>query len=306
MLGVHAALWAILPAVPAVPAVPRLQRIGCDPPRMNVVDVMPFWDNNFYTVQPTFEVRDWAAARPLMAEYLDKVRTERGAMYCGWTISGDMLCCREGFHDADAVIAHMANVQPVLDQLLANAATLCTMEVHGPASGLKTCQGALESLEARYFEIDSGCTFLVRPYAGMSRGQSHFSLHPTFKVVDWDAVRPVLDESIESMRLTSGCVFYGWTRRGDTLFGRHAFLNADGVRRHLASTDALVASLVSSGAVTLTSVSVHGPPTRLGEVKAALHDYHGLTPQYFAIDSGFQKFECSGFNLGMLDYNKFD
>ena len=50
--------------------------------RMNVVDRTPAWENTFLTLQPTFVVEDWAKARPLMAEFLDKTRTQRGAMGC--------------------------------------------------------------------------------------------------------------------------------------------------------------------------------------------------------------------------------
>ena len=48
--------------------------------RMNVVEVTPAWENTFLTLQPTLVVEDWAKARPLMAEFLDKTRTQRGAM----------------------------------------------------------------------------------------------------------------------------------------------------------------------------------------------------------------------------------
>lgn len=275
--------------------------------QMNVVDVMPFWSYDFYSVEPTFTVVDWPAARPLMAAYLDKVRAERGAMFCGWTVCGNKLFCREGFHDAGAVRDHLANVKGTVEQLLSGPATLDAVELHGPTDGLASCEEAMRAYgSTRYFSIDSGCTFLVRPYAGMSRGQSFFSLHPTFTVHDWGAARPLLDESVERMRQASGCIYFGWTRSGDTLSCRQAYLNAAGVLAHLESVDPLVDRLLDSGAATLTGVSVQGPPTRLDEVEAALADYHGLAPHFYALDAGFQKFECSGFNLGMLDYSKYD
>eukprot|EP00966_Prymnesium_polylepis_P328779 7384540-Prymnesium_polylepis.1 len=172
------------------------------PPRMNVVDLKPCWANDFLTLQPTYRVSDWAKARPIMAEYLDKARTERGAMYCGWTTCGDKLFCREAFADADFVLAHVALVRPTIEKLLASgAATLEEVELHGPADALSKCdRDAMAPFDARLFEIDAGVTFLVRPYAGMSRGQSHFSLQPTFTVADWGAAQPLLDEAVERMR----------------------------------------------------------------------------------------------------------
>ena len=278
-------------------------------PRMNVVDFMPFWENNFFTVEPTYTIRDWAAARSIMAEYLDSVRTERGAMFSGWTICDDKLFCREAFHDAGAVVAHMANVKPAIGKLLAGVATLESVELHGPPSDLPKCADAMAPFDAatRTFEIDSGCTFIVRPYAGMSRGQSHFSIHPRFTVSDWSAARPLLDETVARMKLVSGCIYFGWTRCGDDLVCRQAYTNAEGVRAHLDGVGALIEQL-ASGPATLDSVSVHGPSTRLGECKAVMGEKYGVSvsPRYFALDSGFQRFEITGYNLGMLDYSKFD
>merc|ERR1712167_412146 len=48
---------------------------------------------DFYTIQPTFTIKDLAKA-------------EAGCMYYGWTIQGDKLFCREAYVDAAAVQAH--------------------------------------------------------------------------------------------------------------------------------------------------------------------------------------------------------
>ena len=91
--------------------------------RMNVVEVTPAWENTFLTLQPTLVVEDWAKARPLMAEFLDKTRTQRGAMYSGWTVCGDKLFCREAYTDAAGVLAHLDNVGPLVGKMLEAAAT---------------------------------------------------------------------------------------------------------------------------------------------------------------------------------------
>ena len=94
--------------------------------RMNVVEVTPAWENTFLTLQPTFVVEDWAKARPLMAEFLDKTRTQRGAMYSGWTVCGDKLFCREAFAESAFLLEHLREVRPSLDALLApGTAGLC-------------------------------------------------------------------------------------------------------------------------------------------------------------------------------------
>jgi quinol monooxygenase YgiN len=271
---------------------------------MNVVDMKPYWDYDFFTVQPMYTVSDWARAKPIMADFLDRARTERGTMYSGWTVSGDKLFCREAYHDADAVIAHAANVAPAIDRLLDGAATLDSFEVHGPAADLAKCADAMSAYNPERFEIVSGCTTIVRPYAGMMRGQAHFSMQLMFTVTEWEAARPLLDECVARTKATDGSIFYGWTRSGDRLFCRNAFTNAATLLAHLASVDEIMTSLLD-GPATLESVSVHGPRTRLDECRAATTEYHGRPTAFFAIDSGFQKYEITGYNLGMLDYSKF-
>ena len=274
---------------------------------MNVVDRTPAWENTFLTLQPTLVVEDWAKARPLMAEFLDKTRTQRGAMYSGWTVCGDKLFCREAYAESAFLLEHLREVRPSLDTLLApGTARLLEMQLHGPADELSKCAAAMDGLDTQAFEIVSGFTTLVRPYGGMLRAQAFSSLQPSFTVADWDAAAPLLERCVALVRAEKGCAFHGWTRSGDTLSCRQAYLNAAGVLAHLESVEPLVDRLLDSGAATLTGVSVQGPPTRLDEVEAALADYHGRAPHFYALDAGFQKFECSGFNLGMLDYSKYD
>merc|ERR1712078_456685 len=51
---------------------------------------------DFYTIQPTFTIKDLKKAEPFMKKCVDLTRTEAGCMYYGWTIQGDKLFCREG------------------------------------------------------------------------------------------------------------------------------------------------------------------------------------------------------------------
>ena len=153
--------------------------------RMNVVEVTPAWENTFLTLQPTLVVEDWAKARPLMAEFLDKTRTQRGAMYSGWTVCGDKLFCREAFAESAFLLEHLREVRPSLDALLAPGTTrLLEMQLHGPADELSKCAAAMDGLDTQAFEIVSGFTTLVRPYGGMLRAQAFSSLQPSFTVAD--------------------------------------------------------------------------------------------------------------------------
>ena len=269
--------------------------------RMNVVDRTPAWENTFLTLQPTFVVEDWAKARPLMAEFLDKTRTQRGAMYSGWTVCGDKLFCREAFAESAFLLEHLSSVRPSLDALLEPG--LLEMQLHGPADELGKCEAAMEGLDAQAFEVFSGFTTLVRPYGGMSRGQAFSSLQPSFTVADWDAAAPLLERCVALMRAEKGCIFHGWTRSGDRLVCRQAHASTDGLLAHLANSEVQqTLAELCDGPATLDGVQLHGPMSALEA--CALAEYLGVGVEGFAIDSGFQKYELTGYNMGLLDLSK--
>lgn len=272
--------------------------------RMNVVDRTPAWENTFLTLQPTFVVEDWAKARPLMAEFLDKTRTQRGAMYSGWTVCGDKLFCREAFAESAFLLEHLSSVRPSLDALLEpGTARLLEMQLHGPADELSKCEAAMEGLDAQAFEVFSGFTTLVRPYGGMSRGQAFSSLQPSFTVADWDAAAPLLERCVALVRAEKGCIFHGWSRSGDRLVCRQAHASTDGLLAHLANSEVQqTLAELCDGPATLDGVQLHGPMSALEA--CALAEYLGVGVEGFAIDSGFQKYELTGYNMGLLDLSK--
>merc|ERR1712094_82048 len=46
---------------------------------------------DFYTIQPTFTIKDLKKAEPFMKKCVDLTKNEKGCMYYGWTIQGEML-----------------------------------------------------------------------------------------------------------------------------------------------------------------------------------------------------------------------
>ena len=109
-----------------------------------VVTFDAFWPHNFLTLRPTYTITDWQLARPIMEEYLEGTRKERGVMYCGWNVCGDKLFTSEAYHSADAVLEHIDNVQGAVSKLLnMGSASIDTVELHGPAAEVAKCKGAL-------------------------------------------------------------------------------------------------------------------------------------------------------------------
>jgi len=110
----------------------------------------------FLTIQPTFTVKDWEAAKPIMEEFVERTKTETGCLYYGWSRCGDKLFCREAYSDAAGVLAHLDNVGPLVGKLLESAATLDQIELHGPAAELDKCKANMDAFGTTYWEIDSG------------------------------------------------------------------------------------------------------------------------------------------------------
>merc|ERR1711907_684441 len=72
------------------------------------------------TIQPTFTIKDWALAEPIMAEFVEATKKETGCIFYGWTTdkSNNKLFCREAYIDAAAALAHLENIGALVGKLL--------------------------------------------------------------------------------------------------------------------------------------------------------------------------------------------
>lgn len=76
-----------------------------------------------------------------MAEFVKRTRTEAGCLYYGWSLSGDKLTCEETYVDAAAVLAHCANVGPLIAEITAEGiGKMDFIELHGPAGEVDKCR----------------------------------------------------------------------------------------------------------------------------------------------------------------------
>jgi len=242
--------------------------------------------NTFLTIQPTFTVSDWDAAAPIMADFVERTKTETGCLYYGWSRCGDKLFCREAYSDAAGVLAHLENVGPCVGQLLESAATLDGIELHGPGSECDKCKATMDGFGATYWEIDSGISFMSKEVGSVREAMSCMTIQPTFTVSDWDAAAPIMADFVERTKKEDGCVYYGWTKVGDKLFCREAYNDAAGVLAHLENVGPCVGQLLEACA-TLDKIELHGPAEELDKCKAAMD---GFGTAYWEIHSGFQNY----------------
>ena len=87
--------------------------------------------------------------------FLSKTATEKGNLYYDFTLNGDLLFCREAYVDAAAVLAHLANVGPLLQEFL-KIADVTRLEIHGPAVELKKLEAPFAPFNPTLFTCQTG------------------------------------------------------------------------------------------------------------------------------------------------------
>lgn len=107
---------------------------------------------NAVSIHPYFKIHPGKldAVKALLPAFIRKTATEKQNLYYGFSLSGDILFCREAYVDADALLAHVENIGLELGQML-TLANVERVEVHGPAAELDKLRGPLASLKPTWF-----------------------------------------------------------------------------------------------------------------------------------------------------------
>ena len=93
--------------------------------------------------------------RELCEQFVEKTSTEPKCLYYGFCFLGDQVHCREGYQDADGLLAHLNHVGDLLRQALA-IAELTRLEVHGPETELSKLRGPMAALNPQFFTLELG------------------------------------------------------------------------------------------------------------------------------------------------------
>ncbi len=109
------------------------------------------------SIAPYFKVHDGQlpAFRALCEQFVEKTSAESGCLYYGFALDGDEVHCREGYADAEALLAHVENVGALIAQAL-EISELARLEVHGPEEELQKLREPLAGLNPRYFTLEYG------------------------------------------------------------------------------------------------------------------------------------------------------
>jgi quinol monooxygenase YgiN len=109
------------------------------------------------TLVPYFKVNEGKLPefKSLCEAFVAATRTEPGCVHYAFSFDGEAAHCREGYDDADALLAHLKNVGAILDQAL-KISQITRLEVHAPAAELDKLRGPLAGLNPQWFTVELG------------------------------------------------------------------------------------------------------------------------------------------------------
>jgi hypothetical protein len=109
------------------------------------------------TLVPYFEVADehLAAFKALGPKFVAKTRNEPGCVHYAFSFSGNSAHCREGYTDAQALLAHLQNVGELLGEAL-KISKIVRLEVHAPGAEIEKLRGPLASLGPVFYTLEEG------------------------------------------------------------------------------------------------------------------------------------------------------
>jgi quinol monooxygenase YgiN len=110
--------------------------------------------SRFVSLHPYFKVHPGKldAFKAAVPAFVEKTRAEEKNLFYEFTINGDEVFCREGYTDAEGLLAHLESVGGMLAEAL-RIADLVRIELHGPVEELDRLRVPLSHLSPACFEL---------------------------------------------------------------------------------------------------------------------------------------------------------
>ena len=86
-------------------------------------------------------------------KFVVTTNSESQCLYYGFSFDGDLAHCREGYKNAEGILAHLDNVGSLLGEAL-KISELARHEIHGPGAGLAKLREPLAELNPQYFVLE--------------------------------------------------------------------------------------------------------------------------------------------------------
>ncbi len=112
--------------------------------------------SNFVSFHPYFKVHPGKldTFKAGLPAFVEKTASEEKNLFYEFTLNGDEVFCREGYADAEGLLAHLENVGALLAEAL-KIADLTRLEVHAPAAELEKLREPLAHLKPAWFTLEA-------------------------------------------------------------------------------------------------------------------------------------------------------
>lgn len=109
------------------------------------------------SIVPYFKIShgNLEAFKALCEQFVQTSHDEPKCLYYGFSFDGNQAHCREGYADAEGVLAHLENVGSLLEEALKISDLTC-LEIHGPEDELRKLREPLAHLKPRFFTLEYG------------------------------------------------------------------------------------------------------------------------------------------------------
>ena len=109
------------------------------------------------SLHPYFKIHDGKldAFRALIDRFIERTSTEKACLFYEFTLHEDTIFCREAYVGAEGALAHLANVDDLLQEGL-GISDLVRLEIHGGATDLDQMREPLAELPVAWFVLEKG------------------------------------------------------------------------------------------------------------------------------------------------------
>ena len=109
------------------------------------------------SIHPYFKVSDGKldVFKKFCEQFVSLTANEPMCRYYGFSFHQDEVHCREGYDGAEGLLAHLANVGALLQEVL-KIAEVTRLEVHGVEEELAKVRGPLADFNPTYFALEYG------------------------------------------------------------------------------------------------------------------------------------------------------
>ena len=109
------------------------------------------------TIVPYFKIHEGQLDnfKKLCEAFVERTSTETKCLYYGFSFEKDQAHCREGYEDAEGVLAHLKNVEALLGEAL-KISDIIRLEIHGPEGEVAKLRQPLAALKPQFFVLEYG------------------------------------------------------------------------------------------------------------------------------------------------------